>query len=402
MARILVASDYFHPHWTGIVKSVVRLTRLLAKREEVTVVTVRHDPALPKRENIDGVRVIRARPLFRVSRAYYSLTAIWAFLRQLPRHDVVLINSPYTHVLACSLAARLFRRRLVIFHQGDLILAPAPWNRFVYAVFAWHTHIGMIFAQTVSTYSWDYARHSKVLRPFLGKLEPMLMPVEIATVPDPEGQVDDRFAGLERRRRSGQILFGFAGRFVEEKGFDVLLRAIPRVVERLPHAHFVFAGETEIFYEDFFERQQAALEEQHRHVTLLGLLTDEALARYYRLIDYFVLPSRSDCFALVQAEAALCGKPLVVADIPGARVLVQETGFGELFEPENAEQLAQAIFRVVERRRELDARHPSLQSFLASERILSRARQVLVGGSIDEIPHPGPPPDDSPASSVTR
>ena len=57
----------------------------------------------------------------------------------------------------------------------------------------------------------------------------------------------------------------------------------------------------------------------------------------------FVLPSRTDCFPSVQIEALLSGTPLVAADIPGAREVVQVTGMGRLVEPRNPAALADGI-----------------------------------------------------------
>jgi glycosyltransferase involved in cell wall biosynthesis len=73
------------------------------------------------------------------------------------------------------------------------------------------------------------------------------------------------------------------------------------------------------------------------------------MAEFYRLCDVFVLPSRSDMFALVQVEALLCGTPLVATDIPGARVVVRETGMGVLVPPGDPQALANGIRAVLDR-----------------------------------------------------
>ena len=135
---------------------------------------------------------------------------------------------------------------------------------------------------------------------------------------------------------------------MEEKGFDFLLAAVPLIKQRVPNVHFVFAGETNVAYERFFETLKPTIAGRD-DLTLLGLIRDaQQLATFYALCDVFTLPSRTDCFALVQVEALLCGTPLVTADIPGARVVVQRTGMGRLVAPRDPHALADGIVAVLQ------------------------------------------------------
>jgi glycosyltransferase involved in cell wall biosynthesis len=59
------------------------------------------------------------------------------------------------------------------------------------------------------------------------------------------------------------------------------------------------------------------------------------------------LPSDTECFALVQVEAMRCGTPVVATDIPGARVVVQKTGMGEIVPPGNPQAMGESINRVL-------------------------------------------------------
>ena len=60
-----------------------------------------------------------------------------------------------------------------------------------------------------------------------------------------------------------------------------------------------------------------------------------------------MLSSRTDCFPSTQLEAILCGTPLVTADTPGAREVVQRTGMGVIVRREDPEALARGIVEVV-------------------------------------------------------
>jgi glycosyltransferase involved in cell wall biosynthesis len=162
-----------------------------------------------------------------------------------------------------------------------------------------------------------------------------------------------------------QVLVGFAGRFVEEKGFDVLLKAIHKIAMKRKDIHFVYAGSENIAYENFYDRNKHLWEQVNAHVTKLGLLNGEAaLNAFYKNLDLFVLPSRSDTFALVQAEAMGHGVPCIVTDIPGARWLVKTSGFGIIAEPENEDSPAEAILHALTRKKELNQKRPEATKLL--------------------------------------
>ncbi len=357
--RYLLLTEYFHPHWTGLSTSFLSLARTLsAGGHEVTVLTTRHADELAPAECLDNIEVRRVPHAFRISRTHYAWRILPAAWRSMRRCDVVIINSPFSNVLPCAMMARLFRRRLVIFHQGDLVLPRRrrlPLSAVVLErCFDAFTLPAMALAHVVSTYTADYARHSRVMRHFTAKCRPFV----------PRPLVESEPPRTNRPAPSPAApRIGFAGRFADEKGLDVLLDAIPRVIERIPGARFVFAGATELPYEDTFARLGERLGRVAAHVDFLGLLHGDALRDFYRGLDVFVLSSRTECFALTQAEAALLGVPVVATDVPGARMLVRETGFGELVRAGDPAALADGILRVLHDRAQYLSMYDNVERF---------------------------------------
>ena len=78
--RLLLVTDFFYPHWTGISKSVFSLTQALQDTFYITILTVRFDKKLPQKEKIDKVAIVRSNYLFTISRSKYSLAIIGDFL----------------------------------------------------------------------------------------------------------------------------------------------------------------------------------------------------------------------------------------------------------------------------------------------------------------------------------
>ncbi len=369
--RVLLVTDFFYPHWTGIAKSVFSLTQALQDRFTITVLTVSFDKKLGKSENLGKVRVLRSDYLLSISRSKYSLAILWDFLQNVSKNDCVMINSPSANIVFFSLFAKLFGKKLLIFHQGDLILPPSLINKVIEKVFDLSCFISLSLADKVSTYTADYARHSRILKPHLKKFTPILLPVVLQSK-----NVAKPLDKIEILQKQHKLIFGFAGRFVEEKGFDILFRAIPKILEKIPSAHFVIAGQ-EMSYEDFFGKNKKLFEQVKDHLTFLGLLDDSGLKSFYQGIDAIIVPSRSDCFNLVQAEAMLCGTPAIVSDIPGLRYLVKESGFGLTFKTESPEELAEAIIRFEKQKSDIMKNENKLRELLDTEKIVHHAEEFI-------------------------
>jgi len=91
--------------------------------------------------------------------------------------------------------------------------------------------------------------------------------------------------------------------------------------------------------------------EYRDQLLFLGLLTDmQAMADFYAACDVLVLPSGTECFGLVQVEAMLCGTPVVMTNIPGARIVVQATGMGKIVPSGSARLIGEAVLDVLNHR----------------------------------------------------
>lgn len=353
--RILFLLTYYYPHWTGLTAYARRIAEGLARRgHTVHALATQHDPELPLREVHRGVLIHRVPTRFMVSRSAIAPELLPTLERLLPSFDAMSIHIPFPEVLPATMLARRHGVATFLTHNGDLVLPKGPQKAPLEAAYYLSTGLAGRLATGVIPQTRDYAASSRLLRPLWDKLHFIYAPVD-QPPPDP-----DRIAawkaelGIEGRAP----LIGFAGRFVEEKGFDYLLRAVPTILEQLPDAHFVFAGEHEIPYEDFYERIREELEALSHRFTLLGLITDDqTMADFYGMIDLFALPSRSDCFPSTQIESVRAGTPLVTADIPGAREIVKVTGMGEIVAAGDPDALASGIVTVATNLERYRARH---------------------------------------------
>jgi glycosyltransferase involved in cell wall biosynthesis len=374
--NVLVTLTYYHPHWTGLTVIARRLAEGLAARgHTVTVLASRHQQELPRREEINGVHVVRIPSVGRISRTAVMPSFPVALARLTARNDIVHLHTPMPESLLVVAQARVLRRPTVITHHGDVVMPAGVANGVIQHTMDASIGLAMRLADRVVVSAADYARHSGLLAPIAHRIDSIYPPV---VLPPPQPAVVR--AWRHELGLAGKRLVGFAGRFVEEKGFDFLLRAAPLVRTQLPDAQFVFAGDTDIAYERFFDRCRALMEAHDGALTRLGLLHDpQQMANFYAMCDVFVLPSRSDSFAIVQVEAILSGTPLVTTDIPGAREVVRVTGAGRLVSPRDPAALADGIVEVLRNPGRYQPRPEVVRAVFDPDRSIERYEDLMLG-----------------------
>ena len=343
--KILAALQYYLPHRTGVPIHLQRVAEALVERgHTVTILTARHSIDLPRDETINGVRLVRLWAPLRVSRGMLMPAYPWAAWGLLRRHDVLWLHTPMAETALMAMLAEAARRPVVATHHGDLILPPGLFNRFVRWFTFQNYRVMAARAARLIAYSQDYADHSYYLQPFHDKVSPIYPPIQ---VPDPQ---PERVAELRARwQRDGGPIIGYAGRFVQEKRPDLLIRALETINRAYPSVRVVFAGEYDIRYEDTWERNQALIQRYEDQLIFLGQLSSmQAMANFFAACDVLVMPSDSECFALVQVEAMLCGTPVVMTDTPGGRVPVTESGMGMIVPRGDAAAIGAAVVEVVQ------------------------------------------------------
>jgi len=142
------------------------------------------------------------------------------------------------------------------------------------------------------------------------------------------------------RSGSGRVRLVAAGRFAEQKGFDVLLDALARVVDAGADVELVLVGAGDL---DADLRSRADLLEVADRVDFAGHVDN--LQNLLAGADLFVLSSRYEGNgSLVLLEALAHGVPIVATDCPtGPRYVLRDGEFGRLVPPEDPEALAEAV-----------------------------------------------------------
>jgi glycosyltransferase involved in cell wall biosynthesis len=331
--KILTVLTYYRPHTSGLTIYAERLARAFIKRgHQVTVMTTQYDASLPREEVMDGVHIIRVPVLFRVSKGVIAPTFGWVATRLVAEHDVVQMHLPQFDAPGVALRGRLFGKPAVLTYHCDLQLPKGLFNRLVNMVVQFQNNMAGILSNHIVTYTQDYADHSAYLSRYKHKLTPILPPVEL---PDPPPGAVEAFA-REHQIKEKRPVIGMVTRFASEKGVEVLLEALPAILQKYPNAQVLFAGQhlNVMGEQAYFNRLAPQIHEYEKagQWTFLGNLSPQQLAALYPNLDVLTVPSlnSTEAFGLVQIEAMMNGVPVVPSALPGVRMPVRMHGMGRV------------------------------------------------------------------------
>ncbi len=336
--RIVQVSPFFHPHAGGVESHVRGLVREFVRQgHDVTVLTSRYSRSLPTEESFEGYRILRARSLGVALNTPLDIGS-GRIARTL---DADVFHLHYPPPLTSYFVARTLGRRdipRVLTYHCDLFLAGATGRLLTglyQEIFLPHTLRRM---NRIIVHTKSYGITSAMLR---GR--------ELTIIPS---AVDlDRFRpGLDAQairrtlRLEGKRVLIFVGRLVPHKGVDVILDALR---ELPPDVALVVVGAGPRLSNLIRDARRLQIEDR---VRFCSGVADEDLPRYLALADIFVFPSqnRLEGFGLVIAEAMAAGLPVVIADMPGVREVIEPGREGLLAEPLIASDLAAKLRRLLD------------------------------------------------------
>ncbi|MDZ7844072.1 MAG: glycosyltransferase family 4 protein [Anaerolineales bacterium] len=347
--KILMVLTYYRPHTSGLTIYAERLARSLVKLgHSVTVLTSQFEPELPGEEYREGVRIVRAPVIFRVSKGVIMPTFGYLAWKLCFEHEVIHLHLPQFDAAGVAFRGRLLNKPTVITYHCDLELPRGIFNRFVNLTVHGMNHLAGLLAHRIGAYTEDFASHSPYLKRFKDKVQVILPPVELPEV-SPEDVTDFK---KEHNARGKRPVIGMATRFATEKGVEVLLNAIPDILQRYPDALVLYAGQyRNVMGEgDYFQRLIPTIRKYQKQGRwkFLGILEPEQMGAFYQNLDVLVVPSlnSTETFGLVQIEAMMNGTPTVASNLPGVRQPPRMTGMGRVVPIGDSSALAAALLEI--------------------------------------------------------
>lgn len=335
----LIASS-FHPHIGGVEEVV----RQLAHQQTVhgdrpLIVTNRWPKDLPAQEEFEGVPVRRF--VFRVpERSWKQMGGALLFegvtLRklctELVRHrvEIIHVHCVSSNAYYALKAKRKLNLPLVLTLHGELTMdASGLFQRSKFAQELMNQILHDADAITACS-----AQTLQDAQAFLGKPlgergRVIYNGIKLSDFCDVTSFVNER-----------PYIFGI-GRFVKQKGFDLLLHAFAEVVQDDRFCHDLFlAGDGE--ERENLERLAKELHLERR-VRFVGKTDRKQTIGLFTGCSFFVLPSRQEPLGIVNMEAMAAGKAVLATNVGGVSEIVKSDETGLIVAGNSVQSLSEGI-----------------------------------------------------------
>jgi phosphatidylinositol alpha-1,6-mannosyltransferase len=342
---LLLLSSEFPPGPGGIGTHAYQLAKGFAQRGWQVVVLTPQDEA--DEDEISAFNRTQAFDVFRQHHRPISFiegaSRLADLLRLVTRYrpDIILASGNHSVWLAAALSKIIDKSWVAVAHGGLEFNSSIAWER---SLTQWSfSQANLVFC--VSNYTRDLMLASGI-RP---------QRIEVIT-----NGADEKFfhpfdEGSQQTLRqklglgNAQLLLT-VGSVTERKGQEIVIRALPIVLNEAPDIHYLIVGLP------YLQPQLTRLARQlgvEKNVHFLGKVDRDTLLTVYNACDIFIMTSlhssdgNFEGYGIAAVEAALCGKPAVVSAQSGLAeaVINMQTG---LHVPENnPSETAQAILRLL-------------------------------------------------------
>jgi glycogen(starch) synthase len=341
--NVAIFASAFYPHVGGVEELCRQLGRaLLRVGDHPLIVTNRWPKDLAERQAVEGLDVRRF--VFRVPErnwrqmggaVLYGPSTLRAVCSALRAHatQVIHVQCVSSNAHYAALAARRLGLPLVVSLQGELTMdAGGLFQRSEFARSLMRRMLSS--ADAITACSAQTLREAEEFygRPLGERAQVIYNGIRLADFEDAEPFAHARPYILA------------LGRHVQQKGFDVLLRAFAEAARDARFTHdLLLAGGGPESAGYVRMTAQMGLTDRVRH---LGRVDHATAVRLFAGCSFFVLPSRQEPMGIVNLEAMAARKPVVASRVGGVPELIADGTHGLLVRAGDVPSLAAAIVKM--------------------------------------------------------
>jgi len=307
-ARLDVLAPNFKRRFSGVTSTVLRLVPLQAR----AIAIASCGPRLP-----DDLPQIRMRQLLSMSRSGPSGARVWHARRN-------------TEMLAGLALKVLLRKRLKLLFTSAAQRRHTPYTRWLIR------QMDAVIATSARSASW-LEREAEVIHHGIDTT---------SFAPPADRDALRRDLGLD----PGAVIVGCFGRVRAQKGTDLFVEAMLRVLPDRPAVHAIIMGGVTTDQERFATDLEARIAASGLGDRLRILPDDTgfSIAPWFQALDLYVAPQRWEGFGLTPLEAMACEVPVVATRVGAFEELVSDAETGVLVDPEDLSGLVAGIERYLD------------------------------------------------------
>lgn len=371
---ILVITWNFPPRRGGIEYLISSICEGLRKTHPLFVITS-FAPSVSSRE--EGIFRPKGPGLL-----FFSLYALWQgslLLWRNPGIKAILGGSAVVSPIILILA-RVFRRKAVVsVHGSDVIYSGILYQALCVRSIRYCDRL-----VANSSFTASLAERKKAKKNLISIIPPGV---------DWEFFATFRADGVRKEMGlEGKKVLLYVGRLVRRKGLkEFLQKSFPKIVVEAPEVCFLIIGENPaeslIPHDDVAGELKTLVHDMglESHVRLLGGLSNDDIAKIYRISDLVVLPVLSmkddvEGFGIVILEAAAAEKPCVATRVGGIPDAIDDGKSGILVEPEDYELMSRTIVSLLR-----DDQTRSALGEYAQRRVKEKFGSESIAGKYDEL-----------------
>lgn len=353
--------------FSGTEISIHNLTKFHPnKSARITVCALTAKVPYKGRLEADGIRVIYLKMLannfWQV--CYNSPLYLWKLFRLFRKEKVTVLH---IHSFLAGILGRisgfLARIPVIIRHLHNMEL-DLPSRIYVERLLRYLTHHYIASSEGVS----EYAKRNAGIRKEV--ISVVYYGIDIAAIEQAAQQ------SVERRREFGlkedEVVIGFCGRLVVQKGVIFLLRAMPLILKEIPSVKLLIIGDGPLRKELMDTAISLNIQD---NVIFIGERRDTW--SIFPILELFVLPSLWEGLGIVLLESMVHAKPIIATNIPSVNEVIEDGRTGLLVPPRDPEALAKAIMRLL--------KDPKLRSNLAQNSREKVVRRYASERMVEEV-----------------
>jgi len=325
--KILFVLEYYLPHLGGVENVFMNLCeRLVEKGHKVKIITSRL-PDTYKKEIINGVKVERINVPKFMSRYFFPFFSIPKVIKDAKKYDLIH-STTFTAAIPASIASKLTKKKSILTVHEIWI---NKWNKFTNKG-KLSNFIHNILEKLIYKFKFNkYVTVSNATKKELSKIIPEKKILTIHNGHDYKHWDPKKYDGDNIKKglklKNNFIYFGY-GRPGTSKGFDNLIKAVPKIKEKIPNSKLVLMLSNDITYKKERDELLKLIKKLKidDNVLILNSVRYNLLPNYIKMADIVVIPSRTEGFGYTCVESCSMNKVVVASNIASLPEVINGKG----------------------------------------------------------------------------